>query len=211
MKTMKRLSLVMLAAMFTMAVNAQDIFLGGNFNFSTESSEDSFDGTTNEGPTTTRFTIMPRGGFFLSDEFALGAGIGFSSRKTTTPGDPETETKSGTFYLNPFARYYAVQSGNFSFFAEGGLSLGFGSSEQSAGGTTQDGPSTTEVLVYVRPAISYSISNSVTIEASIGSLYFASDKSEQDQGGSTATSKSNEFGLNVSPSTIIFGVIFFLP
>lgn len=207
MNHIKKISLLVFVSLFLVQVSeAQDLFVSGSLNLTTESSEVTSGGTTNEGPTTTTFRLSPKVGYYLNEDFAIGAGIGFSSNKTTTPGNPETVDKSGFFYLNPFARYYLLREGNFAVLGEGGLNFGFGSSETTSGGTTNEGPSESFFQIYAAPMIEYSLTDMVALEASVGILTFETEKTEQDFGGTTQTSKDNEFGLRLFPNSVNFGV-----
>jgi len=209
MKSFKCLLILAMTAFMAVNVSAQSLFVGGSLGFNTTSNETTTDGTTTEGPSTFSYTIMPKAGLFLSDELAVGGAIGLSGSKTNNNGDPEVITTSTMFVINPFVRYYAINSGDFSIFAEGGLNMGFGSSTTESDGTSVDGPKDREFSIYVAPAISYAVSDNFRLEASIGSVYFRSDKQITEETEFTAESedKSTGLGLNLGLESISFGAI----
>ncbi|MEX0719234.1 MAG: outer membrane beta-barrel protein [Balneolaceae bacterium] len=208
MDNLKRLSLLLFVSLFLVQVSeAQQLFVSGSLNLTSSSSEQTVGGTTDEGPTTSTFGLNPKVGYYVSEDLAIGAGIGFNRNKTTTPGNPETVRTGSNFYLNPFARYYLLNEGRFGVFGEGGLTFGFGSSEVSSGGTTNEGPSVSTFEIYAAPAIEFALTDMVALEARIGSLAFETEKEETDLGGgTTSTDKSSSFGLRLFPNSFNFGI-----
>lgn len=181
------------------------LFVGGNFYISTEASKSEIGSTSVDGDKEFDFGINPKAGFFLNDQFAVGAGIGLNISSTNDREDPERITSSSTFRINPFARYYFVQVDKFSVFAEGGINLGLGSSKVKTGGTTVDGPNVLDFTFYIMPAVSYDISDNFSLEAGIGGLFINSN-TEKDNNDNKFKETNIDFSIDLN--NIFFGAIY---
>ena len=90
---------------------------------------------------TSSFQIMPRFGYFVSKNLAVGLGIGFAKEKTTTsnynnmyyPGTYTVfqESKQQNFNIGPFVRYYIDVVEKFKFFGQLNTQVGFGKVDQT--------------------------------------------------------------------------------
>jgi hypothetical protein len=82
-------------------------------------------------------SFSPGFGYFIGDNFAVGTTLTFTS---TTAGVPAaTKTKTSTFALGPFARYYIFTSNErFGFFGQAQLDFGFGTTNPPAGSSTRN-------------------------------------------------------------------------
>jgi outer membrane protein len=94
--------------------------------------------TSYEGSTTksSSFNFSPSFGYFISDNLAIGAGLGFGSN-TTKAG--AVKSTSSSFAFGPFARYYKFTSNeNFAFYGQASLMIGSGKSaaDVKSGSTT---------------------------------------------------------------------------
>ncbi|MGM0531554.1 MAG: hypothetical protein ACQER7_09390 [Bacteroidota bacterium] len=111
-------------------------FFGGSFNFSSSGrTEESGDISRDEGSGTS-FRLNPKGGLFLSEDFAIGLGIGINTSWERNTGNPDVIEKSSGFSIRPFARYYVVSMNKFSLFGEGQLGLSSSWSKVEVGETT---------------------------------------------------------------------------
>ena len=96
--------------------SAGNMMLGGAIEFSSTSREG---GSPNDGSS---FSFSPDFGYFITDNFAVGAMLTLESSRQGT-GDAKT-TSSG-FGIGPFARYYVFTSNEqFGFFGQARLSFG---------------------------------------------------------------------------------------
>jgi len=187
------------------AANAQ-IFVGGSFNFSSEMPKTTAGSTTTDGDRETNFTLAPSVGYFMSEKIAVGASVSYTLDRTKESGSPETIESRSIFGIAPFARYYALQMGNVSVFAQGTLALGFGSETIKVDGTKSDLGSIFAIGLSVAPAISYDLGEKLSLEARLGGLYFQHMKDTDETDDSYRT--TNSWGLNANLSSISFGVIY---
>ena len=140
---MKKLILNLIVMMMaTLCVYAQTEkgywLIGGSVAYSSTSQ-------TEEGnnSTATTFDFIPKCGYFISDNLAVGAGIVYLSQ-TSTNNNPsltnltftsQSTTSSTTFAFAPFVRYYFLTLGTKAkLFGEG--SFGVGSGNEKVNGTS---------------------------------------------------------------------------
>lgn len=203
--------MILLLAM-TPIMNAQ-VFVGGDFGINSsklkaESGSLSFDDSK-----TFAVYINPKVGFFLSDNFAVGLGFGIGSNKYTEfdTNDDETVTKNTSWDIDPFARYYFKKVGDFSFFGEGTISIGGGKQVTDYPGSISNEEFKSMYFgASVSPAISYSLTEKIELEALIGSIYFLNNTNTFPNTETDDEYKeiSSGFGVNLSLSDIYFGIIF---
>ena len=115
------------------------------------------------------FTIAPRIGFGLNEKMAVGVDLCYEMNNYNYPDDydgmNETAHKRSetAFGAGLFFRYYALQIGQFSLFAEAsaGLKMGSGKEDYRIDNvtTTVDKPTTTEIFAGIVPGISYKMKN----------------------------------------------------
>lgn len=94
--------------------------------------------STNDKNTETKkngFVITPKVGYFISDDLAFGAQIGYESNKTEISGTDVSDTS--TLAAGVFARYYFLELGQrFKTYTEFGV--GFGTIKNNIGTKTTD-------------------------------------------------------------------------
>jgi outer membrane protein len=115
----KFFSLLFAVTLVTTLVNAQtssgNMMVGGMIDFSSSSSQG---GSINDN---SGFTFMPSFGYFISDNFAVGASLTLGSSRSGTGAAKSTTSKFG---IGPFARYYIFTSNeSLGFFGQ--ASVGF--------------------------------------------------------------------------------------
>lgn len=197
------------------------IYVWGNLNFSTNSSENEYKigGTTTtiDGPKITNFGIMPAVGYFLSDNLAVGLFVGFDSYKneSTDPATmliPETKNvcKQSMFDVGPWARYYIMPWEKTGFYFEG--VFGFGTGKDKDESTPVGSPTTStetdisEMFVAFCPGVVCFVSKKVALEAEFGDLSYYTFKEKYESGGNSQTYKENGINFEINPSTFKFGV-----
>ncbi|WP_353087327.1 outer membrane beta-barrel protein [Flavobacterium sp.] len=140
---MKKIILSLAAVLAFSAANAQDkkeskgfgfsegnIFVGGLVSYSSEKNDN---GTTSV--TTSGYEISPEVGYFLTDNFALTAGLSLGNTDNGT-------TKTNTFGLNVGGRYYFLNMGErFKTYTN----FGFGIGSDDNGGSPADKTNTFEI------------------------------------------------------------------
>ena len=95
--------------------SAGSMMVGGSIEFSSTSREG---GNANDGSS---FGFSPDFGYFISDNFAVGASLSLGSSRS---GTGNAETTSNYFGIGPFARYYLFTSNEqFGFFGQAKLNF----------------------------------------------------------------------------------------
>jgi len=118
---MKKVLLTLTAiAGLTIAANAQTekgkIMVGGQVGFETSKVKD-IDLKNNS------FSINPTVGYFVSDNWAVGTGVGYNWSKTES--NKENSTKVDAFQVAPFVRKYTAE-GPVRFFAQLSVPMAWG-------------------------------------------------------------------------------------
>jgi hypothetical protein len=193
----KLLFLVLFTCVTSVVINAQ-LAVGGSFSFSTTG------GSTNgtDKSSTTTFSFMPIGGYFVSEDLLVGAQLNFSIDRVKTPGTTEIIEKTSLFGLSPFARYYAVRFQKLSLYGQAQLTLNFEKEKTKTGGTTNDGPKTTDFGFSILPGIAYDLNDKIQLQASINvaSFGFSSSVVKSANGDKD---KTTNFGFGANLNTII--------
>ncbi len=186
---MKRTILVLVSIfMLSLLTGKAQLFVGGNLSFSSQGGSYEAGSTSTDKTKTHSFGFYPKVGYFLNDQFAVGAQLGIALSSSKTPGTPEVITSSSTKGLTPFIRYYVLQMDKFSIFGQGYLGLSLGSQKTKTGTTTVNGPKTTTFSLGIFPGMAYDVGDHFSLEANINLLNF---------GYSLRTQKDT----NVSPNT----------
>lgn len=185
---MKKLFLTLTAAVaLTFAAKAQteqgNLFLGGSVGYN----YNKINGTdhSNQG-----FNITPNIGYFISDNFAIGTGIGYSYGKTSYDNSDYdySDLKTQTFNVAPFARAY---KGNDTFKFFGQLSV-----PMAWGNVKEDDTKTQTIASYgvqLSPGLAFFPHRNVGIELSVRGLYYGNDRVKDEASGSKVIKSS--FGL----------------
>jgi len=163
-----------------------DMMISGAFGFNSTSTADAKENS---------FEIAPRFSYFVSDNIAVGAKIGFMSES----GDDATGTENldrQTLSLGAFGRYYMSPASKFSVFAE--LGFDYNSTDDKLSEVKLDG-----FDVAVGPGVSYFLSDSFAIEASWGALKYETEKGDWTDAESTDT-----FGLGLDMRDLTFGLAY---
>lgn len=169
---------------------------------------------------TENFNVLPTVGYFVSNNFAIGLGIGYQTQKETNivnnfmvPGTTivtTNETKQPAFVVAPFARKYWTLGDKLYIFGQLAVPMQFGKTEVENTTVTTSGSSVTtvsssseakytQVGVTVKPGLDYFLNKNWSIEATIGEFGYNNFKPKD--GDAT---NNYSFGLNLS--TVTFGV-----
>lgn len=126
----------------------------------------------------TSYTFMPEIGYKLNNKWEVGTHIGFSGN---------SDQEGLNFKLAPFARYTFLRAGMFSMFGEGGFTVATAKHKDTA------------FNIGLRPGIDVELSEHWSLEAHLGFLGFAADKSgiisEQGSGFGFDFKSGTSFGL----------------
>lgn len=195
---MKKLFLTLTAVTaLTFASQAQTekgkFIVGGQVGFETSKVKD----TDNKGNS---FSINPTAGYFVSDNWAVGTGIGYSWNKTERADDPDFTQESNAFQVAPFVRNY-IGDGQFRFFSQLSVPMAWGKTT-----TTTNIESEAKFERYgveLAPGFAFFPTSKVGIELKVRGLYFESDKNK------TLDRTTNTFGLNANSLAPSIGVQFY--
>ena len=185
---MKKLFLTLSAAVaLTFAANAQTekgkIVVGGNVSYDYSKVKDA----DTEGHS---LNVLPSIGFFVSDNFAVGTGIGYSYAENTGFSSAFDANKLSAFSVAPFARLYKGD-GDFKFFGQLSVPMAWGTAkngDEKLGNTESYG-------VAVSPGFAYFPTNKIGIEFSVRGLYYENTSLKPEDGEKAST---NSFGLNAN-------------
>ncbi|WP_299222003.1 outer membrane beta-barrel protein [uncultured Aquimarina sp.] len=191
---MKKILLTAVVVFTVAFTNAQDggfskgdIFISGSFGYNSTSTGDAKSNS---------FEITPRAGFFVSDNIAVGARIGYTTQKQEIPFTDDA--KSNVFTGGAFGRYYFTPSSKFSIFGELGANYLSIKTEIGTIDSTTDG-----FLIGGGPGVSYFISDNFALEAFWGALSYSSTKSDFNGDEST-----DLFSIGVNLDDINLGLVY---
>lgn len=193
---MKKIILTMAAVFALSFANAQDkkaksndgfsngdVFISGAISINSEKTGDDKKNSSE---------FAPKIAFFVSDNIAVGAKLGFGSSKETMPSMTMSDKSSTAFGV--FGRYYFTPASKFSLFANLGFDMT--SWKDKLASTTQK-----ETSLGLGAGLNYHLSNNFSIEAMAGALTYTSN----DNGGNGAD-KTNSFSFGGDWRAVTFGV-----
>lgn len=186
------------------------IAIGGNFNLQFRTIKNTANNNTVEGPKYSYFNLTPSVEYFLTQNISVGLGLGYAfSKVSDIPPNFNEEIKSSMINIVPFSRIYIEMGEKVNVFGQASLGIGFGKQKDE---TTVGNLTTTNKTDYfefelgIRPGFQYSLSSKLAIEATFGFIGYQSSSSEMNNVENT----DNSFQLNLSSSTLTFGIKYFL-
>ena len=201
-KEMKKVLLTAVAVFAFGFAKAQDsgytkgnVFITGAVGVSSEKEADvTFSG----------FTFAPKAGYFVTNNIAIGLGLGFESSKEDN--GVNRLNKDNAFSVGAFGRYYFTPGSQFSIFGQ----LGFDITSTKSTEEVVIGPITTITEfksngfnVALAPGVNYFLSKHFAVEATWGILSYNTDK--PDVAGADAT---NTFNLGLDLRSINLGLTY---
>jgi hypothetical protein len=201
-----------------------NMFIGGTLNFGTSSffnpdSTGSFKGSTFD------FAIAPEFGFFVSDNFAIGANIFFGTANAKTYdiyfSDART-SKVSEFGIGGglFGQYFIELDKDLFLTFKG--TLGF---YHTVGETSVTAPSffedtmittigargiTNELSFVIVPSIEYFVNDNLSLSLGFGDLHIGKAWNKNMLLSNPVSVTTTDFGLNLDLSTLRFGMKFYL-
>lgn len=197
---MKKLLLTLTAAAaVTFAANAQTekgkTILGGSVSYDYTKVKDA----DTEGHS---LGILPSVGFFVSDNFAVGTGIGYAYEENTGAAAIFGGDQLNAFSVAPFARLYKGD-GDFKFFGQLSVPMAWGAAKD---GDTKIG-NTEQYGVQLAPGFAYFPTDKIGIEFSVRGLYYENTTVKPEEGGENVS--TNSFGLNANSLAPRIGIQFY--
>lgn len=223
----------------TFAQVGQGLFVGGSLGLTSSSGKTTTTVTSGGTSTTTEsdnpknssFSIMPRVGYFFTDNIGAGLMLGYKSMTTQSITNGAggstitTTTKAGMFNVGLFGRY-AQQLGDSDFYVYGDLGFGIGSGSSKVSVETKttsatttvevDGPKISQTNIAISPGILYFPTKKIGLEASLGNIfgYMSTKETTENTTAGTTTKtvdKNSEIHVfNVSSLAFTFGLNFYL-
>ena len=146
------------------------------------------------------FEIAPKVGYFVTENIAVGASVGFQSLKFDNGAADATNSGLG---LGAFGRYYFTPADKFSLFAELGFDYTSYDEEFDAetGTFYRDSFESKEIGLGLGAGMNYFVSSNFSIEAGVAVLGYSSN----DNGGNGAD-KTNNFSFGGDWRAVTFGV-----
>jgi len=198
---MKKLLLSLVAvAGLVYGANAQTekgkVILGGSVGFNSTKVEGAAKSDVS-------FNIIPSVGYFVSNNFAIGTGVGYTYNKQVS-GLIQNEA----FVVAPFGRYYVGLSDQFKFFGQLSVPMAFGSNKVVAanGDTGAKVASTTSIGVNVAPGFAFFPTKRIGIEVSVNGLGYQNFQAKNEATGNKII--TNSFGLEADTFAPKLGVMF---
>ena len=167
-----------------------DLFISGAVGFGSEKTGDA---------KTNSFEIAPSIGYFVTSNIAIGGRLGY----VTSKEEDGLETKTNTFSVEAFGRYYMTPASKFSFFGELAVNYGTSKIEQENVAPLPDSEFKSNGFgVQVAPGVSYFLNSNLAIEATFGALKY----NTVDPDGEGDSTDTFELGLNLRD--INFGIVY---
>jgi outer membrane protein len=143
--------------------SAGNMMVGGGISFSSSSREG---GSANDASS---FTFSPDFGYFISDNFAIGASVSLGSSRQ---GTGVAKTTSNSFGIGPFARYYLFTSNEqFGFFGQARLDFQTGRTDPAFGEISKR----QEISFALQPGAAYFLNDHWAIELYIAGFSLSSE------------------------------------
>ncbi|GHE36317.1 outer membrane beta-barrel protein [Sphingobacterium griseoflavum] len=193
---MKKLFLTLTAVTaFTFATHAQTekgkFLLGGQVGFETAKVKDT-DLKQNA------FSINPTVGYFVSDNWAVGTGVGYNWAKSE---QATLTSETNAFQVAPFVRNY-IGEGQFKFFSQLSVPMQWGKNT-TEGAAVETESKFEKYGVELAPGFAFFPTSKVGIELKVRGLYFDSYKDK------AADRTTNTFGLDANSLAPTLGVQFY--
>ena len=164
-----------------------DVFISGSFGFGSQKY------TAGGNYKEDNFEVMPRVGYFVSENIALGLGLGYSTSSVQVTENAD-ESKVNTIAAQAFGRYYFTPASQFSVFGQ--LSVEYASVDFDPVKVNGFG-------VALAPGVNYFLSKNFALEASWGVLSYASAKADV-----TGAESSTDFNLGLDLDNINLGLVY---
>ena len=169
---MKKLILSVTAVCaFVLSSNAQTekgtFILGGSASYQSSKSD------ADNAKASENLSLVPNVGYFVSDNIAIGTGIGYQYNKV---GSASPIGQNEVVVVSPFGRYYVGLSDNFKFFGQASVPMAFGTVKATdVNGKSGDKVGTsTSVGVALSPGFAYFPTKKIGIEFALNGASFDS-------------------------------------
>lgn len=193
-RIMKKI-MMMAALMFATVAASAQVYVGGGIGFGT-SKEAHAEGTDVDSRNT--FYITPEIGYNLSDDFAVGIGLGYNYSK-------KGDRKTNGFSIEPYARWTFAKWERVSLFLDGGIGYGFDKDKTTTdlgnGKTVSVEQKTSQFYIGIRPGLKVNLTNQFALITKVGWFGWTCTMPDGDN-----MKNGSDFGLNLNGENLSFGL-----
>lgn len=185
------LSIALLSAIaFTSQAQTEKgkFIVGGNVSYSTLKTD------ADNAKASHNFSIVPNVGYFVSDNIAVGTGIGYQTSKASQASNVG---KQEAFVIAPFGRHYTPVAEKFKFFSQLSVPMAFGTAKATdadlkVGDKTG---STTSIGVALSPGFAFYPTSKIGIEFALKGIAYNNFKVEDADGNKVKGSGNDSFAI----------------
>ncbi len=196
---MKKNVSIIIFLLFTGSASAQiakgSLFFGGGFNINSNKTETAADDLKSSS-----FSIEPSGGYFISDNLAIGLDLGFTS-STLTNEDKESE-----FAFGPFVRFYKFLDDESKFAIYGQGVIDFSSGKNDPNDPLLNETKFGSTTVYVAPGFAYFFNKKWALDFQLRGISFTSS----DPNKNVDNNKQTGFNFGASSFSPSLGFRYFI-
>ncbi|CAM1366744.1 outer membrane beta-barrel protein [Tenacibaculum xiamenense] len=212
MKTRLTLLLLLFVTTVTIGQNKQDKFkiskgtwlLEGDFSINSSNFKITDNPTPNKADRF-NFRISPKLGYAVNDNLVLGLGLEYSYSENQYENLYNQEDSSNTYSIAPYIKKFFPITSRFAFHLQGETAFSYSKTNNYDGaGNRVASNGTRSYGISLRPGINYSLSKGVLLEMNFGALSYSHSSQKNDENSSKYV--TNNFGFNLSSSSLILGV-----
>lgn len=197
------LSLIAVAGLaFTTQAQTEkgNFLIGGNVELNTGKNDGAAKSDLN-------FSVVPSVGYFFSNNFAVGTGVGYEYAKSYST---LASAQSSAFVVSPYLRGYKGINDQFKFFGQLSVPMAFGNNKlgDANGNNMVKTGSNNSVGVALSPGIAFFPSKKFGIEFSVNGISYNDYNAEDANGNTVGGNKNFNIGANFFAPKI--GVQFYL-
>lgn len=154
------------------------------------------------------FNISSGLGYFISNNWSIGADVGYSYSEATSINNTATvgrDFRSNLYRFEAFTKRYFALNSRFAFRVTGALSYGF-ADQRDRFGNPDIVTSDTDVEFYsasISPGLAFSLSDHFLLQANLGRLTYSRETSEDTEG---IQEESDTVGFFLNPSSFNLGL-----
>lgn len=158
--------------------------------------------------------LSPSIGYFVTDGLELGLGIGVMRNVSRYMSESdESKSKTQSINFSPYIRKYVALTDQLHLHGTGFMSVGFANRKykEDEDASYEMREKSNEYSIGLYPGITYFATPKLGITATFGSLsYFRNEDTPLNNPHSSATSISNGFAVNLSPSSVNLGIGYYI-
>jgi hypothetical protein len=207
---MKKLLLIAAVSVLGFTANAQTekgkVVLGGSLFYTSQESNDGYSKSST-------LSIIPNAGYFISDNLAIGAGLGYSFVKYNQDlgNNFFSNMREKNVIIKPFARYYKGVNSQFKFFGNLAVPITFGNVKnyQNFGDSYLLKHTTNSWGVMLSPGFSYFPMPKLGIEFSVAGITYNDAKYNNQNSNGQSDTRSKQFRIGADLASPMIGVQFY--